>query len=162
MEPDAQQIIPPASQGLDWAHPLVREWFLSRFGTPTEPQEQGWPHILAGRDHADLRAHRLRQNAGGISGLHRPSGAQGACRRTAGPHRSPLRLAAEGAGQRHSEESGSAAGRNSAAGRPARAADARRFAPPCAPATRWRTSGAPCSRARRTSWSPRRNRSTSC
>ncbi len=34
---------------LDWAHPLVREWFINRFGTPTEPQEQGWPHILAGR-----------------------------------------------------------------------------------------------------------------
>src|SRR3954463_4272483 len=32
-----------------WAHPLVAEGFLSRFGTPTEPQEQGWPHILAGR-----------------------------------------------------------------------------------------------------------------
>src|SRR5262252_8120553 len=37
----------PAS--LAWAHPLVAEWFVSRFGTPTEPQEQGWPHILAGR-----------------------------------------------------------------------------------------------------------------
>jgi ATP-dependent Lhr-like helicase len=35
--------------GLEWAHPLVREWFVSRFGTPTEPQEQGWPHILAGK-----------------------------------------------------------------------------------------------------------------
>ena len=34
---------------LEWAHPLVREWFVRRFGTPTEPQEQGWPHILAGR-----------------------------------------------------------------------------------------------------------------
>ena len=34
---------------LSWAHPLVAEWFISRFGTPTEPQEQGWPHILAGR-----------------------------------------------------------------------------------------------------------------
>src|SRR3954452_13746956 len=32
-----------------WAHPLVAEWFVSRFGTATEPQEQGWPHILAGR-----------------------------------------------------------------------------------------------------------------
>ena len=31
-----------------WAHPLVRDWFVQRFGTPTEPQEQGWPHILAG------------------------------------------------------------------------------------------------------------------
>jgi ATP-dependent helicase Lhr and Lhr-like helicase len=37
----------PAS--LIWAHPLVAEWFVQRFGTPTEPQEQGWPHILAGR-----------------------------------------------------------------------------------------------------------------
>src|ERR1700733_824729 len=32
---------------LEWAHPLVREWFVNKFGTPTEPQEQGWPHILA-------------------------------------------------------------------------------------------------------------------
>src|SRR5579863_10096226 len=38
---------PPAA--LAWAHPLVAEWFVRRFGTPTEPQEQGWPHILAGR-----------------------------------------------------------------------------------------------------------------
>jgi ATP-dependent Lhr-like helicase len=27
----------------------VAEWFVGRFGTPTEPQEYGWPHILAGR-----------------------------------------------------------------------------------------------------------------
>src|SRR3954464_2766110 len=39
-------VIPAA---LAWAHPLVQEWFVSRFGTPTEPQEQGWPHIIAGR-----------------------------------------------------------------------------------------------------------------
>jgi ATP-dependent Lhr-like helicase len=38
----------PASP-LDWAHPLVRDWFVQRFGTATEPQEQGWPHILAGQ-----------------------------------------------------------------------------------------------------------------
>lgn len=38
---------PPDS--LAWAHPLVAEWFVGKFGTPTEPQEQGWPHILAGR-----------------------------------------------------------------------------------------------------------------
>lgn len=37
--------MPPS---LAWAHPLVQEWFVSRFGTPTEPQEMGWPHILAG------------------------------------------------------------------------------------------------------------------
>ena len=35
---------------LDWAHPLVRQWFLDRFGSPTEPQLEGWPHILANHD----------------------------------------------------------------------------------------------------------------
>jgi ATP-dependent helicase Lhr and Lhr-like helicase len=45
---------PPVSPLLDgpaleWAHPLVREWFVNKFGTPTEPQEQGWPQILARR-----------------------------------------------------------------------------------------------------------------
>jgi ATP-dependent Lhr-like helicase len=34
---------------LKWAHPLVAEWFISRFGTPTEPQIEGWPPILAGK-----------------------------------------------------------------------------------------------------------------
>jgi ATP-dependent helicase Lhr and Lhr-like helicase len=34
---------------LSWAHPLVAEWFTTKFGTPTEPQELGWPHILSGR-----------------------------------------------------------------------------------------------------------------
>jgi ATP-dependent Lhr-like helicase len=42
--------MPSLSDGaLGWAHPVVREWFLDRFGSPTEPQEQGWPHILARR-----------------------------------------------------------------------------------------------------------------
>src|SRR5437763_10870459 len=36
-------------ESLQWAHPIVQEWFVRKFGTPTEPQEQGWPHILAGR-----------------------------------------------------------------------------------------------------------------
>lgn len=30
-----------------WAHPVVRDWFLDRFGSATEPQIEGWPHILA-------------------------------------------------------------------------------------------------------------------
>src|SRR5437660_6813298 len=34
---------------LAWAHPLIQDWFVQKFGTPTEPQEQGWPHILSGR-----------------------------------------------------------------------------------------------------------------
>ncbi len=32
---------------LAWAHPVVAEWFVRRFGTPTEPQIAGWPHIVA-------------------------------------------------------------------------------------------------------------------
>ena len=40
---------PPLSPGLEWAHPLVREWFVSSFGTPTEPQQEGWPQIFAGK-----------------------------------------------------------------------------------------------------------------
>jgi ATP-dependent Lhr-like helicase len=43
------RLMPSAvSPSLAWAHPLVQEWFTARFSTPTEPQEQGWPHILAG------------------------------------------------------------------------------------------------------------------
>jgi ATP-dependent helicase Lhr and Lhr-like helicase len=34
---------------LEWAHPIVKEWFVRRFGTPTEPQQQGWPPILSAK-----------------------------------------------------------------------------------------------------------------
>jgi ATP-dependent Lhr-like helicase len=34
---------------LAWAHPVTAEWFLNKFGSPTEPQEQGWPSILGGK-----------------------------------------------------------------------------------------------------------------
>src|SRR5262249_35023367 len=34
---------------LAWAHTLLHEWFSQTLGTPTDPQAQGWPHILAGR-----------------------------------------------------------------------------------------------------------------
>jgi len=43
------EFVPPLSSDLEWAHPLVRDWFVSRFGTPTEPQRDGWPYILAGK-----------------------------------------------------------------------------------------------------------------
>jgi ATP-dependent helicase Lhr and Lhr-like helicase len=45
----ASSTCPESPVALDWAHPIVREWFLGKFGTPTEPQEQGWPHILAAK-----------------------------------------------------------------------------------------------------------------
>jgi ATP-dependent Lhr-like helicase len=37
-----------ANSALAWAHPVVAEWFLNRFGSPTEPQLGGWPAIVAG------------------------------------------------------------------------------------------------------------------
>jgi ATP-dependent Lhr-like helicase len=39
----------PLPSALDWAHPIVQEWFAARFGQPTEPQELGWPHLVSGR-----------------------------------------------------------------------------------------------------------------
>ncbi len=47
-EPELSELV--INSPLSWAHPLVREWFITKFGTPTEPQEQGWPHILARRN----------------------------------------------------------------------------------------------------------------
>ncbi len=49
----ATATLPPLSSfteadALAWAHPVVRQWFLSKFGTPTEPQIEGWPAILRG------------------------------------------------------------------------------------------------------------------
>jgi ATP-dependent Lhr-like helicase len=35
-------------ESLAWAHPVVQEWFLAKFGSPTEPQIAGWPAILQG------------------------------------------------------------------------------------------------------------------
>jgi len=43
--PGSELQIHPA---LAWAHPLVQEWFTIKFGTPTEPQIEGWPSILRG------------------------------------------------------------------------------------------------------------------
>ena len=38
------------TSSLSLFHPVIQEWFRSRFAGPTEPQEQGWPEIVAGRD----------------------------------------------------------------------------------------------------------------
>ncbi len=48
-------IAPALDPHLAWAHPIVQEWFLSKFGSATEPgeattepQRAGWPAILRG------------------------------------------------------------------------------------------------------------------
>ncbi|HEY8668548.1 MAG TPA: DEAD/DEAH box helicase, partial [Tepidisphaeraceae bacterium] len=30
-------------------HPTIQRWFAERFGDPSEPQREGWPHIRSGR-----------------------------------------------------------------------------------------------------------------
>jgi len=32
----------------DLFHPIIREWFDSRFGAPTQAQAEGWPAIASG------------------------------------------------------------------------------------------------------------------
>jgi ATP-dependent Lhr-like helicase len=46
----AAALLPELSptEALAWAHPVVQEWFLTKFGSATEPQEEGWPAILRG------------------------------------------------------------------------------------------------------------------
>ncbi|MBV8207893.1 MAG: DEAD/DEAH box helicase [Acidobacteria bacterium] len=48
-----EAVLPPSDQSvkgaLEWAHPVVREWFLSKFGSATEPQAEAWPNIVAGK-----------------------------------------------------------------------------------------------------------------
>ena len=39
-----------SSSVLDGFHPLVRDWFVGRFGAPTFAQEDGWPAIQSGDD----------------------------------------------------------------------------------------------------------------
>ncbi|HEX9841089.1 MAG TPA: DEAD/DEAH box helicase, partial [bacterium] len=39
----------PAPDALATFHPAVAQWFRTRFGAPTEPQQQGWPAIRARR-----------------------------------------------------------------------------------------------------------------
>ena len=56
---------------------------MRKFGTPTEPQEAGLAAHCRRTHHAHLRADGFRQNACGVSGLHRPLGAQGAGWRSA-------------------------------------------------------------------------------
>src|SRR6185436_4160944 len=39
---------PRVSPALKPFHPLVREWFRESLGTPSAPQQQGWPAIASG------------------------------------------------------------------------------------------------------------------
>lgn len=48
MPPPRSMSRPSAPAALRPFHPVVREWFVSRVGTPSAPQRQGWPTIATG------------------------------------------------------------------------------------------------------------------
>src|SRR5438132_2348440 len=43
------EFAPTFASGLEWAHPRVRDWLVSRFDTTTAARPEGCPHILAGK-----------------------------------------------------------------------------------------------------------------
>ena len=118
--------------------PRSQAWFADSFVAPTPAQAEAWPAIKAAPPHADCRADRLGQDARGVPCGDRRTGAPGA-RRTS-DRRDPggLRLAAEGAVERHSPQSGGAARRASGRTPPERGCPMSRSAPGCGPATRRR------------------------
>ena len=58
-------------------HPAVARWFEQEFGSPSEPQERGWPAIQVRRPRAYLCAHRIGEDAGGIPGFARSALSRG-------------------------------------------------------------------------------------
>jgi ATP-dependent Lhr-like helicase len=144
-----------APSGLEWAHPLVRDWFVSRFGTPTEPQEQGWPHILAGETTLISAPTGSGKTLAAflicIDSLVRKAVSGELTDNTQVLYVSPLKALSNDI-QKNLEIP---------LGEILQLAGQRGILMRCAPATRWRMSAAPCSHGLRTSWSPRPNRSTS-
>ena len=143
-------------------HPAVARWFAGAFAAPTEPQAQAWPAIREGR-HTLVAAptgtgKTLAAFLAALDDLVRRGLARrAAARRDEVVYVSPLKALSNDihrnlevplAGIRGAGRGGAAAGRDPRPGahrrHPGRRARGR------------------CSSGRRTSWSPRRSRSTSC
>ena len=102
----------PESSALAAFDPLVIEWFTSASRRATEPQISGWPEIHAGRDVLiSAPTGSGKTLAAFLICLDRLV-RRGSNRRTAECDRGGLCLAAQSAEQRHSQESGDAAGRD--------------------------------------------------
>ena len=98
-------------------HPLVQQWFTSELGEPTAAQRRGWDSIRSGR-HTLIAAptgsgKTLAAFLTALDDLFREGLDAAAARR--GPR--PLRVAAQGAERRHSQEPGRTAARHPAARR---------------------------------------------
>ena len=150
------------SPALEAFHPAVKRWFASRFETVTPPQAKGWPAIREGRDTLIAAptgsGKTLSAFLNTIDALVR----QGVDAPPPRPDPGALRLAPEGAEQRHSQEPQRAPGRHPRGAGGRWASSPPRSACWCAPATPRPPSAPPWSSAPRTSLSPRRSRCTSC
>ena len=127
-------------RALNTLHPIVRDWFAEHFGSATEPQARAWPAIRSGENVLISAPTGSGKTLAAflicLDDLVRAGLDGSLARYDAGA----LRLAAEGAQQRHSQEPRRAAlGHRLARGR-ARTHAAGASAPPCAPVTRPRPS----------------------
>ena len=51
-------------------HPIIQEWFHSRFQAPTEAQEQGWAAVAEGRHTLIAAPTGSGKTLGGVPELH--------------------------------------------------------------------------------------------
>src|SRR5947199_10704145 len=139
-------------------HPLVAQWFEEKFGSPTEPQERGWPAIQSG-GHTLIAAptgsgKTLAAFLASLDGLFREGLAGTLVNETRVVYVSPLKALSNDI-HKNLEEPLSGIRAALRAGEGATLKCARRSAP----ATRPRRNDRQSQKGRRTFWSPRRSRS---
>ena len=105
-------VIAPIASSTRLFHPAVAAWFDRQFRRADAGAGAGLAGDPGGPPYADRRADRVRQDAGGVSRGDRRAGAPGPGRAPAGRNAGRLRLAAEGAVQRHPAQPGGAARRH--------------------------------------------------
>ena len=91
-------------------HPIVRRWFEERYAAPTAAQEQGWPAIARGRHTLISAPTGVGEDAGRLPDVRGRPGAAGAVGGAAGRDAGGVRVAAEGAFERHPAQPVGAAG----------------------------------------------------
>ena len=147
---------------IDRFHPLVREWFASRYGEPTEPQVCGWPAIAAGNDVLISAPTGSGKTLAAFSicldDLVRRAAANELPDHTLVVYVSPLKALTNDVRKNLELPLAELLARS----RESKAWRSRRSAPRCAPATRRRPNARACCASRRTCWSRRPSRSSSC
>ena len=144
-------------------HPLLADWFDGRFSGPTEPQQQAWPRIQAGRDVLISAPTGSGKTLAAflicLDRLVRAGHADGtAAMKPTFVYVSPLKALSNDV-QKNLEAPLAEIAALAAERGVALPADPRRRS---APATRRPGSASRCAGSRRTSWSPRPSRCSSC